>query len=140
MEKHVGKINNLKKKFPRISRIITDPISSCLAGLRGARKTSLIWFLTSILLIPIGFVGANTYSAYKEREVILKEREKITKEIAFWQEVVQKHSGYRDGYFTLALLEYQLGDRKKAQEYVKKTLILDPNFERGRILEGILDK
>lgn len=126
MKKHNQKINKLKQKFPRISRIITE------------KKVTLIWFLSSILLVPIGFATANTFSAYKQREAVYAQREKLQKDVVFWEEVVQKHSGYRDGYFTLALLEYRLGDKEKAKSYLDKSLALDPNFEKGRELEKLL--
>ena len=51
------------------------------------------------------------------------------------QGIIKTYPNYRDGYFRLATLEYELGNRNKAKEYVQKALELDPNFEEGRRLE-----
>ena len=66
------------------------------------------------------------------------EKIKVQNELIFWQKEVGKMPNYRDAYFKLALLNYQLKDFDKANEYLKKTLSLDPNFEKGRELEKLL--
>lgn len=66
------------------------------------------------------------------------EKIKVLNELVFWQKEIGERPNYRDAYFKLALLNYQLKDFDKANEYLKKTLSLDPNFEKGRELEKLL--
>ncbi|MCL5970930.1 MAG: tetratricopeptide repeat protein [Patescibacteria group bacterium] len=53
---------------------------------------------------------------------------------------MSRYKDYRDGYFRLAILEYQLNDNAKAQEYLDKVMKLDPNFEEGRKFEQFLNR
>ncbi len=62
------------------------------------------------------------------------ERALLQSQVIQWQLVVAKHADYRDGYFKLAVLEYQLGNMSKAQQYDAQALQLDPNFQRGKEL------
>ena len=62
----------------------------------------------------------------------------IQHEISFWEKIIKEKPDYRDAYFQLAILSYQLGKIKKAQTYLQKTLDLDPNFEPARKLEKML--
>ena len=63
----------------------------------------------------------------------------IVLQINYWQKVVDKYKDYRDGYFQLAILEYRLGQKEKSRMYLKEVFRLDPNFEKGRELEKILN-
>lgn len=56
----------------------------------------------------------------------------IKEERAYWEEVVKRHQGYRDAYFKLAILSFQLGEKEKAKEYLREVFLIDPNFEEGR--------
>ena len=56
----------------------------------------------------------------------------------YWQGIVSKYKDYRDGYFQLAVLEYQLGNIQKAKLHLDEVLKLDPNFEKGRELGKVL--
>ncbi len=113
-----------KSKSPRIYRIITDRI---------------LWvFVTSsALLVLVSYIGLNIYSRFNELQKLTKEREKIIIEINHWKKAAIDHKDYRDGYFKLAVLEYQLGESEKSKNSLKKALELDPNFEKGRELERL---
>lgn len=58
----------------------------------------------------------------------------IREERTYWEDVVKRHPGYRDAYFKLAILSFQLGEREKAKEYLQEVFLIDPNFEEGRKL------
>ena len=73
-----------------------------------------------------------------ENKRLSENRENIRAQIKLWQSVNQKSPGFRDSYFQLALLEYQLKDFNKSREYLEEVLRLDPNFKSGRKLENIL--
>lgn len=79
-----------------------------------------------------------THSKFNELQKLKNEREKIIFEINHWEKVVTNYKDYRDAYFKLAVLEYQLGESEKSKNYLNKALELDPNFEKGRELERIL--
>ena len=68
----------------------------------------------------------------RELQQIQSERQKVAKEIEYWEDVVAEHQDFRDGYFKLALLEYRLGNTNRAEYYVQKTLALDPNYKPAR--------
>lgn len=72
-------------------------------------------------------------------EIAKSRSSKIRQEISFWEKVVKEKPDYRDAYFQLAVLNYQLNHIKKAKEFLLKTLEIDPNFESAKKLEKILN-
>lgn len=69
------------------------------------------------------------------QQQLTSQRSTLQKQILQWQHVVATHADYRDGYFELAVLEYQLGNIDKARMYNQQALTLDPNFKSGEELE-----
>ena len=69
-------------------------------------------------------------------------REKLyasrVKEVKFWEENLSKYPEYRDAYFRLAVLEYELRNFEKSEEYLEKVFKLDPSFKEGKKLEKLL--
>lgn len=131
-------------QFPNIYRIITDPFvvflrlrsgralfGTGLSFIRQKSKMEAFWvgMLTGIVIIAIAIVGLDLSKNILEKQKIDSKRNKIISEIQFWQEATYKYKGYRDAYFKLALLEYELGDIEKTNIYLKKTFELDPNFK-----------
>jgi len=129
----------IKFKFPRIYRFITEaPVFKHLGRLQ--KKFILAGFLSLLFISAIIYVFFDLYRnlAYKER--LEKERDLIINQIKKWHSVAEKHKGYRDAYFQIALLEYRLGNFDKSREYLTKTLLLDPNYKEGKELESLLKK
>mgnify|MGYP001574656610 CR=1 FL=1 len=89
-------------------------------------------------MLAIVTVSLDSYINYQENKRLIQERVRIGKEIKFWQSAVDRFPNYRDAYFELALLNYQLKNFNKAQEYLNETLKLDPNFKEARELESKL--
>ncbi len=118
------------KQLPSISRSIPDKL-----------KTDHLVFLGGILCIltAILIVSVDLYSNYKLQRQLTNEKIKVLNEMVFWQNEVKSRPDYRDGYFSLALLNYQLKDFDKASENLNKVMILDPNFEKGRELKNLLE-
>lgn len=85
-------------------------------------------------------LGVNFYKLSNAYVKINSERYDLGKKINFWQSIANKYEGYKDAYFQIALLEYKLGNFKKALEYNKKALFLDPNFEDSKRLEILLEE
>jgi hypothetical protein len=53
---------------------------------------------------------------------------------------VKEYKGYRDGYYQLAAVEYQLGNTQIAKSYIVKALHIDPTFPQGKILLNEVEK
>ncbi|MDO8621024.1 MAG: hypothetical protein Q7R31_01970 [Candidatus Levybacteria bacterium] len=114
-------------KFPKIYLRIPDKIKYIFAG-----GLCLVLFLTAIT------AGLSLFSHLQQKEDLNNKKSTILSQIQVWQEIVGKYKDYRDGYLTLSILEYRLGDNDKARFYLQKTLSIDPNFEKARDLEKIL--
>lgn len=122
-------------KFPKIYRKINEQLSK---QLKKITKQIIIAWISVTLLVAVVFVSFDLSSTLNQKQKLVKERQKIISQIQFWQGVVNKYKGYRDAYFTLAVLEYRLGEYAKAKNYLNQALALDPNFEKGRELEKLL--
>ncbi len=119
-----------EQKFPSNSRFIPEK-------LRGGGFAFLVGAL--FILASIFVISLDLYSNYKENQALNMEKTKVLEELTFWQKEVEKRPDYRDGYFKLALLNYQLKNLGKSKDYLGKALSLDPNFEKGREMEIILN-
>lgn len=60
------------------------------------------------------------------------------RDLATWERVVQKHPTYPQGYYEAALHAARLHDTEKANEYVKKALLLNSNYEPAKQLQNAL--
>lgn len=116
-----------KAHFPSISRIITD-------------KWFLFGLVCGVLIIGIVILLHTIYANLQEKQDLQRQRQKIQQQISYWQKQVQSYQGYRDGYFQLAVLEYQLGNVQASQTYLNKVDSLDPNFDEAHKLEALLQK
>lgn len=92
-------------------------------------------FLVLILSLSLQINGQIRELARKQEM-----RQTITSEITYWENVTSQYPGYRDGYFRLALLRYQLGEGEKAMEALDTALRLDPRFEAGISLRERLSR
>ncbi len=124
------KVEETPKQLPSNSRIIPEKLLS-----------DHIVFLGGILciLLAILIVSLNLYTNYERQKELAKEQIKVLNELAYWQNEIKIKPDYRDGYFRLAILNYQLKDFDKANENLEKTMNLDPNFEKGRELRSLLE-
>jgi tetratricopeptide (TPR) repeat protein len=111
--------------FPRIYRFITE--------------RNLWVAIASIgLLAFLVFVSQDLQKTIQYERDLLGKRTFVRSEIQSWQAIVRKYPDYRDGYFTLATLEYQIGDTAAAKFYNQKALALDSNFKQGLVLDKLL--
>jgi len=113
-------------RFPNIIRIFTE-------------KYFLGFLISFALVVLLIIVGLDLYKDIKNQQKVEKERTEIISKIQYWQGIVNKYKDYRDAYFQLAILEYRLRDFIKSKFYLDKALAIDPNFEKGRELEKILN-
>lgn len=101
---------------------------------RVAREWKLIFasFVVGTLVMVIIAVGADSYGLYKDVLAQRTKRETVQKQIGKWERVVESYPDYRDGYYSLSLLYYQIKDKQKALYYLDRALEIDPNFVQGR--------
>ncbi len=69
---------------------------------------------------------------------IQNEPAEIKKEVLFWEKEISEKPGYRDAYLQLAILNYRLYEKTKAQGYLQQALNLDPNFAPTRKLQRLI--
>lgn len=118
--------NNKQKEFPSIYRVITE------------KNNAPLIVLSILLCVALLIVGIDLDNNIKEREAGKKVYDEKTREIKFWEEGIALYPGFRDGYFQLAILEYERGNFEKSREYLRKVMLIDPYFEESKKLEKIL--
>lgn len=107
------------------------------------------WFKAGLAIIFILLIIATAASqkhrslkgAQKElekRHTTNEEIIKIERQITYWENLMAKRNGYRDGYLELAILNYRLGRILTAREYLEKAKELDPNSEMVIKMEKII--
>ncbi|OGH47812.1 MAG: hypothetical protein A3A51_03850 [Candidatus Levybacteria bacterium RIFCSPLOWO2_01_FULL_39_10] len=118
------------KKFP--SNYLNFP--------EGLRKEELL-FVLGILTIftAILIISADIYTTIKDQKRVTNEKVRILNEISFWENEVKEKPNFRDAYFNLALLNYEIRKFDEARVYLNKVFSLDPDFEEGRRLEEIIE-
>lgn len=116
-------LTSVRSLFPRIYRFITE---------RGI--VIIISLVSLFVLTGIGLQGFKLHNTLHQVDLAKQQRLKLTKELAYWQDIVRQYSNYRDAYFKLAILQYQLGEEAQAKKSLEKVLALDPNFEKARVL------
>jgi len=84
----------------------------------------------------LGETASNLNHLWQQKH--LADPQDIRKLISLWEKIVAEKPDYRDGYLQLAILNYKIWQNEKAQEYLKKALIVDPNFGPALELEKII--
>lgn len=64
----------------------------------------------------------------------------VQKQFDSWKDVVANHPDYRDGYYMLSLLAYQLRKFEESRAYLATVKHLDPNFGGISEMEALLSK
>lgn len=118
------------KKLPSNSRSIPERLNS----------DEIVFLVGTIaVLLAMFVVSMDLYTTFNKQHGLVQEKNKVIREIAFWENEVKVRPDYRDAYFSLALLSFRLKDVDASRKYLNKALEIDPNFEKGRELEKILD-
>lgn len=129
------------KKSPRNFRFITERFSKLKKNKLLFQKlkfqTSIFLYIATIAIIL--FLILDLFTNFQKQKKINFEKEKIQSEIKLWENIADKFKGYKDAYYHLAVLEFEIGNLDKAKFYISKSLYLDPNFEEGKELKKILD-
>lgn len=84
--------------------------------------------MSGFLLVAISLQGVTLLQVFSQIQASRLERDQLAMERSYWEDVLSRHQGYRDAYFKVALLSYQLGDMQTTKTYLAKTLTVDPTF------------
>lgn len=123
-----------KTKSPSIYRIITERFQSIKPQLTVMLVCFVVLSVSALTLL----LGLDLYNNLYEKQANDVKRQQILSEIKYWQQVSRQYKGFRDAYFKLAVLEYQLRDFERSKRYLDKALAIDPNFSAGLEFEKIL--
>lgn len=127
-----------KKKSPRNYRSFTEAFKKRSKLIQKIKFQSIVFlYIATIALIL--FMTFDLLKNFQRQKEINFQREKIESQVKLWQDIADKFQGYKEAYYQLASLEYQLGNIDKAKIYINKALYLDPNFEKSRELLKILN-
>jgi thioredoxin-like negative regulator of GroEL len=91
-----------------------------------------------MLLLMEGNQKNNSQVLVLRQQKNLSDPEDIKKLITFWEKIVAEKPNYRDAYLQLAVLQYKVWQNEKAEKYLKKALIVDPNFEASLQLKQLI--
>lgn len=132
----MAKVTSNSSKFPKIYRFITEKIKNAEGDLR----VMIVGFIFGAFLTLIVLSSFYLIMGLREKAEVENQRQTAISQIQYWENVVEKQKGYRDGYFMLAVLEYQIRDFGKSEEYLKKVLEIDPNFTPAYDLQKVLSR
>jgi hypothetical protein len=120
-----------REKLPSIFRFITEARSAQRIRIAKILSAALI---SGLLLLGIIIELLVLYRNEQAVNSLKTKRALMTEEISSLLTFTRSYNGYRDIYFRLAQLEYNLGNMYASGEYVKKTMDLDPNYVQGEVL------
>jgi len=157
-KKSVEKTKKVQKEkktgeFPKIFRFITENkfLKQLLASIDQLTRyldsrpiLKKLTFITSVLFVSLLIILVITgmLSFYQNIQVFQTQslkRQEVTQSIKLWQSIADKYPGYKDAYFKIASMEYQIGDYMNAKLNVDRALSLDPNFQDAKTLERLID-
>ena len=127
-----GVIAPRKRYFPSIYRFITERL--ILVKLLHFTIIIITCLLSVLLLIRIIQQSILIRQNIDETQKLKAQREQLVGELRNLKVMEPQYTGYRDIYFRIATLNYQLGDVDESKKYIKKALDADPNFKEGQVL------
>ncbi|MBI3985258.1 MAG: tetratricopeptide repeat protein [Candidatus Levybacteria bacterium] len=132
------KKNKTKLKFPSIYRTITEKINKPrprLFKFYAYFSIFLTLVVTIFLVVLIGFISINLYQNFTKYESLHAQRQNLVSRINFWNSIAEKYPGYPDAYLNIASLYFELNELNSARKYVDQALLLNPDYEKAKILE-----
>lgn len=114
------------QKSPRNYRIIPE----------GWNKDEIAFFAGALfILFAIIAVTYDLFINLRQESSLANKKIELTRQQLFWKDQVKAHPDFRDAFFSLALVEYQLNNLEDARNNLDKAMALDPNFKEGKELE-----
>ena len=135
--KKVSKKRANKKKFPSISRVITEN-ENFFSLLNVLEKMAIIFIFLSTFTFLM-FTSVDLYRSFVKYENLNNQRQKLTSEISLLKSFSVSYKNSKEVYLQIAVREYELGDFKSAGFYLQKALYIDPNYEDALVLQKTLE-
>lgn len=99
-------------------------------------KDEIAFFAGAVfILIAIIAVTYDLFVNLRQENNLANKKIELTRQELFWKDQVKTHPDFRDAFFSLALVEYQLNNLEDARNNLEKAMMLDPNFKEGKDLE-----
>lgn len=125
-----------KLQFPKNFRFITERFKKSKGEIKKIGKIFVLVSLVSLIF----FAATDLTLSYHEKDEIENKRNALSSQVKYWEGLVEEEKGYRDGYFMLSALNYQLKDLVKSKNYLEKVLLIDPNFSPAIELQKVIDR
>jgi len=126
-----------QSQFPSFSRFITEalkPLGAHQGWLKRLIFASLILVMLAILTVSLHlFITVKSFQKTSDNTISL------AKQAIYWQNIEKIYPNYRDAYFQLALIAYQIGDFNKSRAYLRQAEAIDPNYQDAKKLEKYLE-
>ena len=85
----------------------------------------------------LGYLFLVSYTEYKQlSNTRLEEKESLV----YWERVMETHPAYPAASFEAAVYSAKTGDGEKATEYLKRALLIDPDFTEAQMFIEKLNK
>ena len=146
----MSKKSKSASQFPKIYRLITEnsfylKLVKLWNRLPNQSKRILSYVIVfnfiviTTIFVVISILLAKNLSdnAFSLNKTYLQRRD-LQSQINFWKSVLDKYPGYKDAYFKIAVLYYELNDFDNARLNNNKAILLDPNYEDARKLEALI--
>lgn len=132
----------VKLQFPKNYRSFTEDLEKF--GKRNSKtisKLKLELYVIAYFVVIFGILifSLDLLASFQKRKEINLQKEKIKNEIRVLEDVTSKLNNYREAYYKLAVLEFEIGEIDKAKFYLNKSLFIDPNFEKAREFQKVLN-
>ncbi len=124
-----AKKEKITKELPKNSRFITE--RAVLFSFSRLKKIILPVIYLALFALLV-FVAADVYQESRQYFALTSQTEDIKQEIGSLEKKVQIYPSFKEGYLRLAILEYRLGDIDKSKKYIRKAVLLDPNFKQAQ--------
>lgn len=126
------KKSSFNQQFPKNFRFIPE------MSLRNFPHSINLFYFTRFLLftlvLSISLLFADILITLSTKQHSNTLYEELQSEKQYWTDVSLRYPAYRDAYIQLAVVMYQLGEKKESMEYAEKSLTLDPNNSSTQIL------
>lgn len=121
------------KQFPKNFRFIPEAYRTML---RRAFANTFFWslFLIVVVLSAMAIIVRDIAQNKADISHMQLQRLEKEKEVIAWQKRLAVYPEYRDGYYKLAEVYYELGNKKKAVEALNQSLSIDPEFSAAKLL------
>lgn len=99
-----------------------------------------LFVLGTTILLVLCFVWIAILFLLVERSDSIRKKENTKKEeLKYWLEVSDKFHSSPDVLYNVAVAAYKTNDKKMANEYLNKALLVDGSFQKAKELKNLLE-